>query len=181
VVCTPDRCIGGPDEGNPCDEDSDCTNSTCETPVLTLTGIGASEAQSLRLHGTGYVKVPLDNDAYVIADHLDQWLTLQDYPKQGSGYWIASSGQWPPPYNTENGGMKIKTTVTGDGKWIVRDSWYHGWMKFYATCQELTGDFELIGGTLIVDGSQTIKTTGNLKMKDPARIKLKTGAKAMFD
>ena len=111
---------------------------------------------SLTVHGYGKIKVGLVNNAFVVADACGLLpaagtLTLDDHAKSGSGFWMAEC----------DASLVVNVEVTGSGTWeIPAGAGNVGIIRILEECTDLTGDVNLLAGTLDVD--ESFSTTGDL-------------------
>lgn len=128
--------------------DDDCDGDPCDAELLIDGGNPGTDPQSLTLMSNGKdleIRVKLINRGDVLAYNCDVLLT--DALKRGnSGFWRASGGV-----------LDVSTEVRGGATWVLGET--GGTIAFNAECLQLSGDFLLPMGELIVN--EIVCTTGH--------------------
>lgn len=136
--------------------------------TLTIDGVGGTRATSLTIHGSGEIKVPLMNKAYVVADNGYQPLILTTTNKDSTtaGHWMAEGD--------ENALLWIyaASTITGGGWWELIDDSYTatimGKIWVDSPCPSLSGDVVNKNGEMCI--GNIFCTTGDLTLKSVGEV-----------
>jgi len=120
---------------------------------------------ALVVHGMGYIRVKLVNNAFVVADTFTipggMPLYLCNESKSGSGLWVAE----------DTGRLEVDLDegedVSGSGTWrIISTGVNVPWITIKTCCDGLTGDVILING--IFRAEESFCTTGDLTWQSVA-------------
>lgn len=124
-----------------------------------------SRSCSLVVHGSGRIKVTLENNTYVVADNGngdgscpgggDCSLRLETDPKSGTGFWIAEDA-----VSGTAGQLYVDADVTGSGTWQLIDD--EDAEIVIASCCSVSGDVDVSHGTFEVADGAAFCTTGDL-------------------
>ncbi|MHC4064672.1 MAG: hypothetical protein ACYSUI_09255 [Planctomycetota bacterium] len=117
-----------------------------------------AEGDSFVIRGALEISVGLQNDAYVIADDDDVYLTEVGKSAGSDGFWIARHG----------GNLDVQTTVTGAGTWqLPYESGYSGGMISLSPDLNVSGEVEIRDGIFQV--GEGFCTTGDLLFQSVAK------------
>lgn len=122
-------------------------------------------ACSLVVFGTGTIKVPLDNRAFVVARNGGT-LKLDDYDMTGT-----SAGHWIAETNGQNGEgtLAVGTDISGACHWLIEadspGTIFIGHADVGAGCVAASGPVTLKSGLLLVPDGSNFCTSGKLTWK----------------
>ncbi len=122
-------------------------------------------ACSLVVFGSGFIKVPFDNRAFVVARN-GQTLKLDEYDMTGT-----SAGHWIAETNGQNGEgtLAVGTDISGACHWLIEaDSpgmFAIGNSEVGAGCVTASGPVTLKSGLLVVPDGSNFCTSGKLTWK----------------